>query len=187
MSVITVKQLAEDVDIPVDLLLSQLAKAGLKQSKDEDQVSEAEKAQLLAHLRKSHGKSEVAAGGSGRKITLKRKSVSELRQPAAAGRTPVRGTAARTGKTVSVEVRRKRVVVKTATEQERERLISEAEAAKKALAEQDEQKKKVAAEAEARRNAETAKRINSFLVTLDSNSSPVRVAWYPRLLMTPMI
>ncbi|MCP4128489.1 MAG: translation initiation factor IF-2 [Gammaproteobacteria bacterium] len=158
MSEVKVKQLAGDVGIPVDLLLSQLEKAGLNKRDGEDMVTESEKSQLLAHLRESHGKKDTGGAGSGRKITLKRKSVSELRQPAAAGRAPVRGTAARGGKTVSVEVRRKRVVPKVESETDREKRLREAEAAMKALAEQDEQKQQVAAEAEARRNAEKAKR-----------------------------
>ncbi len=158
MSEVKVKQLAGDVGIPVDLLLSQLEKAGLNKSDGEDMVTETEKAKLLAHLRESHGKEDTARSGSGRKITLKRKSVSELRQPSSAGRAPVRGAAARGGKTVSVEVRRKRVIPKVESKTDKEKRLEEAEAARKALAEQDAQKQQVAAEAEARRNAEKAKR-----------------------------
>ena len=154
MSDITVKQLAADVGIPVDRLLAQLEEAGLKKGGAEDAVSEEEKLQLLSHLRESHGKKD---GGS-RKITLKRKSVSELRQPTA-GRATARGTTARGGKTVSVEVRRKRVVAKKELPaSEKEKLLREAEEAKKALEEQAEQRRKAAAEDEARREAEKAKR-----------------------------
>ncbi len=158
MSDVKVKQLAGDVGIPVETLLSQLEKAGVKKSDGEDVVTEAEKSQLLAHLRESHGKNAGDGAGSGRKITLKRKSVSELRQPAAAGRTTVRGAARGSGKTVSVEVRRKRVISKVETDSEKAKRLQEAEAARKALAEQEEIKKQIAAEAEARRNAEQAKR-----------------------------
>jgi translation initiation factor IF-2 len=141
----------------VETLLAQLEKAGVKKKDGEDMVTEAEKAQLLAHLRESHGKKGSDGTGSAKKITLKRKSVSELRQPAAAGRTPVRGTA-RGGKTVSVEVRRKRVISKVESESEKEKRLKEAEAARKALAEQEELKKKRAEEDEARRQAEQARR-----------------------------
>ncbi|MEJ2529703.1 MAG: translation initiation factor IF-2 [Gammaproteobacteria bacterium] len=171
MSEVKVKQLATDVGIPVDLLLSQLEKAGLKKSDGEDIVTESEKTQLLAHLRESHGKKDAEGVASGRKITLKRKSVSELRQPAAAGRTPVRGTAARSGKVVSVEVRRKRIVPKTETETEKEKRLREAEEARKALAEQDALKQQVAAEAEARRNAEKAKRESAQKAQQESEES----------------
>jgi translation initiation factor IF-2 len=171
MSEVKVKQLATDVGIPVDLLLSQLEKAGLKKSDGEDIVTESEKTQLLAHLRESHGKKDAEGVASGRKITLKRKSVSELRQPAAAGRAPVRGTAARSGKVVSVEVRRKRIVPKTETETEKEKRLREAEEARKALAEQDALKQQVAAEAEARRNAEKAKRESAQKAQQESEES----------------
>jgi translation initiation factor IF-2 len=138
----------------VDRLLSQLEEAGLKKDGPEDAVSEEEKLQLLSHLRESHGKKD---GGS-RKITLKRKSVSELRQPTA-GRATARGTTARGGKTVSVEVRRKRVVAKKELPAgEKEKLLKEAEEAKKALEEQAEQRRQAAAADEARREAEKAKR-----------------------------
>lgn len=157
MSEVKVEQLAGDVGIPVETLLSQLEKAGVKKKDGDDMVTEAEKAQLLTHLRESHGKKSSEGSGSGKKITLKRKSVSELRQPAAAGRTPVRGTA-RAGKTVSVEVRRKRVISKTESASEKEKRLKEAEEARKALAEQDELKKKIAEEDESRRKAEQARR-----------------------------
>ena len=157
MSEVKVEQLAGDVGIPVETLLSQLEKAGVKKKDGDDMVTEAEKAQLLTHLRESHGKKGSGGASSGKKITLKRKSVSELRQPAAAGRTPVRGTA-RGGKTVSVEVRRKRVISKTESASEKEKRLQEAEEARKALAEQEALKKKRAEEDEARRQAEQARR-----------------------------
>ncbi len=155
MSDITVKQLATDVGIPVDRLLLQLVEAGLKKDGADDVVSEKEKVQLLSHLRKSHGKK----GSGSRKITLKRKSVSELQQPTAVGRTTVRGAASRSSKTVSVEVRRKRVAVKKRLPvDEQERLLQDAAEAQKALDEQAEQKRLAAVEDEARRAAEQARR-----------------------------
>ncbi len=159
MSEVTVKQLAEDVGIPVELLLSQLDEAGLKKVGEDDSVSEKEKLQLLSHLRESHGKKRESTA-SGRKITLKRKTVSELRQPAATGgRAPTRGATSRGGKTVSVEVRRKRTITKKEeTVSQQEQRLKEAEAARKALAEQAEQRRKVEAESEARRAAEEARR-----------------------------
>jgi translation initiation factor IF-2 len=166
MSDITVKQLAEDVGIPIKLLLAQLTEAGLKKGGEEEIVSEEEKLQLLSHLRKSHGKQVEGATASGaKKITLKRKTVSELRQPASAigrtttgGRAAPRSVAARGGKTVSVEVRRKRTIVKKASLEDQERLRTEAEAAKRALEEQAAQQRKVEEEAAARHAAEEARR-----------------------------
>jgi translation initiation factor IF-2 len=160
MSNVTISQLASDVGIPVDRLLKQLSDAGIAKQNAEDVITEQEKMDLLNHLRRSHGKKEAAGGsGSARKIALKRKTTTELHQPAS-GRTTARTPAARAGKTVSVEVRRKRAVIKPKTEDEKshEELLREAEAAKRALAEQAEARRQAEAEAEARRQAEQARR-----------------------------
>ena len=155
MSDITVKQLADDVGIPVDLLLSQLGQASLPKSGAEDIITEDEKHQLLTHLRESHGKSQPGAAGSPKKITLKRKTVTELRQPGAPGRTIGRGPTQRGGgKTVSVEVRRKKTYVKRTTVDEGEQRIEEAEAARKALDEQALQIRGIEEENKARQEAE---------------------------------
>ena len=159
MSEVTVNQLASDVGIPVDRLLRQLSDAGIAKSSAEDVITEQEKMDLLNHLRRSHGKKEAASTGGGRKIALKRKTTTELRQPTS-GRATARTPAARTGKTVSVEVRRKRTVVKPKADEEldQEELLKQAEEAKRALAEQAEQRRQVEEEAEARRRAEEARR-----------------------------
>ena len=157
MSDVTVKQLADDVGIPVQLLLAQLEQAGLKQSGADDNISEAEKLKLLTHLRESHGKG-AAQGEGPRKITLKRKTVSELRQPGAATRTLGRGASVRGGKTVSVEVRKKRTYVKRSVLGDSEQVSEQAEAARQALEQQAEQQHQVEADDEARRAAEAARR-----------------------------
>jgi translation initiation factor IF-2 len=157
MSEVTVSQLASDVGIPVDRLLKQLSDAGISKQSAEDLITEQEKMDLLNHLRRSHGKKEAAGGG--RKIALKRKTTTELRQPVA-GRTTARTAAARAGKTVSVEVRRKRTVIKPQADDatRQEELLRQAEAAKLALAEQAEQRRQIEEESEARRRAEEARR-----------------------------
>jgi translation initiation factor IF-2 len=99
MTDVTVKQLSEVVGTPVERLLEQLSEAGVSVSSAEQMVTEEQKLQLLEHLRKSHGK---AAGGEGKKITLRRKSTTELRVTGSQGRS----------KTVSVEVRKRRTYVK---------------------------------------------------------------------------
>ncbi len=88
MSDVTVKQLASDVKIPQEILLAQLKEAGVSKSTANDLINESEKAKLLAHLRESHGKKEGSQAAGGKRITLKRKSVSELQQPSAGGRAP---------------------------------------------------------------------------------------------------
>jgi translation initiation factor IF-2 len=99
MADVTVKELAETVGAPVDRLLKQMHDAGLPHQNDDDAVSEEQKHELLAYLKRSHGEAE----GAPRKITLTRKSVSTLK--AGQGK----------GRTVSVEVRRTRTYVKRGT------------------------------------------------------------------------
>jgi translation initiation factor IF-2 len=119
MSEVTVKQLASTVGIPVERLLTQLNEAGITAENADTTLTEQEKLQLLGYLRRSHGKAEPDSGTAPGQVTLKRKSVSELRQPAAAPRPGVgsaRPAPAARAKTVSVEVRRKRTYIKRADE-----------------------------------------------------------------------
>ncbi|MBU0499973.1 MAG: translation initiation factor IF-2 [Gammaproteobacteria bacterium] len=157
MSEVTVKQLADDVHIPVDRLLTQLAEAGVKKRGELDVISEEEKLQLLTFLRKSHGKEEGGEAGP-HKITLKRRTHSELKQPGAATgtRTLTRGPATRgaPAKTVSVEVRRKRTYVKRdELPDEQDSHLKEAEEAKQALAEQAEKRRQMEEQERGRREA----------------------------------
>jgi len=103
MSNKTVRQLAEVVKIPLERLLEQLKEAGLSATSPDDVINDDEKMQLLAHLRKRHGKDEGAAEGSLKRVTLKRRTVSELKQASAPGS----GT-----KTISVEVRKQKTYIK---------------------------------------------------------------------------
>lgn len=114
MSEVTVNQLASTVGIPVERLLAQLQEAGISAADGEARLTEQEKVQLLGYLRRSHGKAENDTGTAPSRVTLKRKSVSELRQPATSGRAggSVRAATAPRAKTVSVEVRRKRTYIK---------------------------------------------------------------------------
>ncbi|MGB1110848.1 MAG: translation initiation factor IF-2 associated domain-containing protein, partial [Gammaproteobacteria bacterium] len=107
MAETTVKQLAETVGTPVERLISQLEGAGLSAKGPDDIISEEEKLKLLTHLRKSHGKGGKLGGGAPKKLSLRKKSVSELKVGSGAGR----------AKTVSVEVRKKRTFVKPPVEE----------------------------------------------------------------------
>jgi translation initiation factor IF-2 len=101
MADVTVKQLADVVGIPVDRLISQLGEAGLA-VKDEDQtISDKDKMELLTHLRNVHG--SEPAKGEPKKITLRRKTVSELKQS-----TPAPGRIKARTRKINVEYRRKR-------------------------------------------------------------------------------
>ncbi len=103
MSDVTVAQFAEVLKVPVDKLLSQLDEAGIKVSGSDDTISDDAKLELLTHLRRSHGQDDTpATAAAPRRITLKRKSQSELRLSGAQGRS----------RTVNVEVRRKRTYIK---------------------------------------------------------------------------
>jgi len=100
MADVTVAQFAEVLKVPVDRLLSQLEEAGITVDGPDDPISDDAKMDLLSHLRKSHGRR--TEGAAPRKITLKRKTQSELRQASGQGR----------ARLVNVEVRRKRTYVK---------------------------------------------------------------------------
>ena len=107
MAEVTVRQLAEVVGIPVERLLMRLGEAGLSQREADEHINDADKAQLLSHLRNLHGKREAKPAGP-KRITLKRKSISELKIPVGQGR-HTRGTA----KTVTVEVRKRHTYVRS--------------------------------------------------------------------------
>ena len=100
MSQITVKGFAEQIGVPPETLLRQLASAGVADKQPDDTLSDEEKEQLFHFLRASHGASDE--GAARRKITLKRKSTSQVIQSTRTG--PSRA--------VQVEVRKKRTFVK---------------------------------------------------------------------------
>jgi translation initiation factor IF-2 len=102
MADVTVAQFAEVLKVPVDRLLQQLDQAGIKVDSAEDMISEDAKHELLTHLRRSHGHDDALADAAPRKITLRRKSQSELKLASPQGR----------ARTVNVEVRSKRTYVK---------------------------------------------------------------------------
>ncbi len=103
MTDVTVRQFATVVGIPVDRLLEQFTEAGITVAGADAAITEKQKLDLLAHLRKSHGNRLAPGAAEPRKITLKRKTHSEIKMT---------GGAAGQVKTVSIEVRRKRTYVK---------------------------------------------------------------------------
>ncbi|MGH8247011.1 MAG: translation initiation factor IF-2 associated domain-containing protein, partial [Gammaproteobacteria bacterium] len=120
MPEVTVRQYADVIGVSVDRLLEQLEQAGLAEKSADDMISDNEKSELLGFLRKKRGKDDSAEP---RKITLKRKSLSEIKVPVAgAGRIKPRA------KTVSVEFRRRRTYAKrSAIEEEAARQAAERE------------------------------------------------------------
>jgi translation initiation factor IF-2 len=99
MTQVTVKELAQVVDTPVERLLLQMREAGLPHTTAEQVVTDNEKQALLAHLKSGHS----AKVEQPRKITLQRKTTSTLR---------VAGS-----KSISVEVRKKKVFVERSAEE----------------------------------------------------------------------
>ncbi len=127
MPEVTVSEFAVDVGVPVERIQEQLVEAGLSKKKAEDVISDSEKSELLAFLRKKHGKGE---GSETRKITLRRKTTSELKVNVA-----TQGRAKPQSKTVNVEFRKKRTyakrgdIVETLKQEEEAKLQEEQEAA----------------------------------------------------------
>jgi len=142
MSQVTVSQLAEVLGVSVEKLIAQMSNADINLTSGDDAVSNDDKKKLLAHLRSSHGKSESDATAP-RKVTLKRKSMSELR---------IQGSGPRAStKTVNVEFRKSRTYVKREALQEAERQDPEREKVQQALKEAQERREaenKVRLEAE---------------------------------------
>ena len=101
MADVTVGEFAKVVGVTAERLLAQIKEAGLPHTRAEDPISNDDKNTLLLFLRRSHGATE-GADAAPKKITLKRKTVETLKTSSGHGR----------GKTVSVEVRKKRTYVK---------------------------------------------------------------------------
>ena len=142
MTQVTVKELAQEVEAPVERLLQQMREAGLPHTDAGQVVTDNEKQTLLTHLKSSH-KSKAEEP---RKITLQRKTTSTLR---------VAGS-----KSISVEVRKKKVFVQRSPEEiqaEQKRELEERRAAENAAREKVEAEVRQRNEEQARRQAaETA-------------------------------
>jgi translation initiation factor IF-2 len=121
MSNVTAKQLSEVIGVSVERLLEQLRDAGVDVGGEEDPISQDDKMKLLESLRTSHGKNSE---GGLKKITLRRKSKSEIRVSGSTGRNP-------TSRSINVEVRKKKTYVR--------RSEVEAEEVKKQQVVEDEQ------------------------------------------------
>ncbi|MFT6094291.1 MAG: translation initiation factor IF-2 [Pseudohongiellaceae bacterium] len=132
----------------MDKLLSQVKEAGLPHAKAGDVISNEDKNTLLVFLRRGHGDSD-ATDGAPKKITLKRKTIATLKSASTHGR----------GKTVAVEVRRKRTYVKRSEipEEAAAEEAAAAEAAAASAAAEEEAAIAAAAEAAAAAAAEAEK------------------------------
>ena len=98
MATTTVAQLAAELNRPAAALLEQLQSAGVRKASADDPLSDADKERLLDFLRSAHG----TTGGERKKITLTRKSTSEIKQADATGK----------ARTIHVQTVKKRTFVK---------------------------------------------------------------------------
>ncbi|MGP1517129.1 MAG: translation initiation factor IF-2 [Ottowia sp.] len=97
MSNITVAEFANELQRSVGTLLEQLEAAGVQKNSGGDFLTESDKQKLLGHLKASHGTAPTR-----KKITLTKKTTSEIKQADATGK----------ARTIQVEVRKKRVLVR---------------------------------------------------------------------------
>jgi translation initiation factor IF-2 len=115
MAYVTAKQLSEVIGVGIDKLLDQLNAAGVEVKGADDPISDEDKMKLLESLRSSHGKDDATGP---KKITLNRKSKTELRVAGTSGRNT-------TTKTINVEVRKKRTYVRRADVEAEETRLEE--------------------------------------------------------------
>ena len=142
MSMNTVAEFATELKKSPEILLEQLKAAGVEKASARDPLTEADKQKLLSYLQASHG-----TAGAGKKITLVKKSTSEIKQADATGK----------ARTIQVEVRKKRTFIK------RDEVEAEAPVAAPA-APTAENQELVRREEEARRQAELIRRQEEDLV-----------------------
>jgi translation initiation factor IF-2 len=152
MADVTIAQFADVLKVPVDRLIAQLDQAGITVTSPQELISEEAKLELLTHLRRSHG--HGGEGSAPSRITLKRKTQSELKLASNQGR----------ARTVNVEVRRKRTYIKRdvlegqarAQQEQLDAQKRDAEEAQRALSEkaEAERRERERVEAENRRRIE---------------------------------
>ncbi|MES2280211.1 MAG: translation initiation factor IF-2 [Pseudomonadota bacterium] len=97
-STTTVAEFAAELNKSPATLIEQLTSAGVAKAQASDPLSEADKQKLLGFLQASHG----TVSAERKKITLVKKSTSEIKQADATGK----------ARTIQVEVRKKRTFVK---------------------------------------------------------------------------
>lgn len=163
----TVSSFALELNMPVDVLLEQLSAASVNKKSADDELTESDKASLLTSLRQAHGVEKQ----SKKKITLTRKSTTEIRQADGEGKT----------RTIQVEVKKKRTIVaesvevaktplkavKTAKPLEKKSVLDDAEIAKREAELVRAQEFLARQEADAAERAEKTKAVNKALKTKD--------------------
>jgi len=97
MTSTTVAEFAAELKKPADTLLEQLRSAGVAKTSASDSLTEVDKQKLLSYLKAAHG----SGTGERKKITLTKKSTTEIKQADATGK----------ARTIQVEVRKKRTLI----------------------------------------------------------------------------
>ena len=143
MSSTTVAEFASELKKSTDTLLEQLKSAGVAKSAASDRLTDADKQHLLSYLQASHG----TPNPERRKITLVKKSTSEIKQADSSGKARI----------IQVEVRKKRTFVRRedGVEVAVEAPVSEQESEAESLIDNAELARR---EEEARRQAELIRR-----------------------------
>ncbi|MDM0103629.1 translation initiation factor IF-2 [Variovorax sp. J22R24] len=152
MSSTTVAEFANELKKTPETLLDQLKSAGVPKQAPTDALTEADKQRLLGFLKASHGTVEPER----KKITLTKKSTSEIKQADATGR----------ARTIQVEVRKKRTFIQRdeGHPAAAEPAPQEAPAAAAPAAPQIDEAELTRREEEARRQAELIRRQEEELV-----------------------
>src|SRR3984957_17349459 len=155
MADVTIAQFADVLKVSVDRLIAQRDQAGISVTSPEDMISEEAKLELLTHLRRSHG--HGSEGSAPSRITLRRKTQSELKLASNQGR----------ARTVNVEVRQKRTYVKRdvlegqarAQQEQLDAQRREAEEAQRAQSEKAEAKRRTEEEQARKKALEESRRL----------------------------
>ena len=111
MAQTTIEQFATELKMPAGALIEQLAAAGVGGKNIGDGLTEQDKTRLLDYLRRQHG----GAGDGKQRITLTRKKTSEIKAADSSGK----------ARTIQVEVRKKRVLVRREEEQPQVAVVAE--------------------------------------------------------------
>ncbi|MFY3386639.1 translation initiation factor IF-2 [Paracidovorax sp. MALMAid1276] len=142
MSSNTVAEFATELKKSPEILLDQLKAAGVGKAASSDALTESDKQKLLAYLQASHG----TASPDRKKITLTKKSTSEIKQADATGK----------ARTIQVEVRKKRTFIQRDEGAEAAAEARESVAEESAVSHEDQELAR--REEEARRQAELIRR-----------------------------
>ena len=139
MAEVAVKRFAEQIGVEESRLLQQLEAAGIPGKSLEDMLSDQEKEKLLGYLK---GEANGTTGEPGQRVTLKRRTTSQVRQTSRTGG----------ARTVHVEVKKRRTLVRRGDLQRQKDEVERAAAEKEAAV-------NAKVEAEARDLAEAAENV----------------------------